>query len=138
MREILVLAVLTVQVGVLAGQQSGAPGAPAAGGSPPSAELMAMLMAEGAELYGIECMECHSDGGMGPTLAANSRLSNKDLVIKALLLGVSDGDMPAFGPTLTDHQIAAVSTYIRNAQENTHGIVLESDVRRIREASAKK
>jgi cytochrome c oxidase subunit 2 len=138
MRVILAVVLLTVHVAVLAGRQTGEAGTAAAAASASDAALMDTLMAAGAEVYGVDCMECHADGGMGPTLVANSRLSDKDLVIKAILLGVSEGDMPAFGPTLTDHQIAAVSTYIRNTQENTHGIVIESDVKRVRDATGKK
>lgn len=129
--------IVVIHAGLVAGRQTpAAPAAPATTAS--AAEQLTALKEEGAELYGLDCMECHMDGGMGPTLAGNSRLSNKDLVVNAILLGVSDGDMPSFAKDLTDHQIAAVSTYIRNVGDNAYGIVLESDVKRLRAASVKK
>lgn len=91
-------------------------------------------MGEGAEIYGADCMECHRDGGMGPVLTGHTALADQDRVIRSILAGASGGDMPAFGPTLSDRQVAAVATYIRSAWNNAPGVVLEADVRRARAA----
>ncbi len=109
--------------------------------SPPSgtdAGLLAALMDEGQTVYGANCLECHGDGGAGPSLAHNTYVSNKDAVIKQVLEGSANGDMSEFASTLTDRQIAAVVTFVRNSSDNAFGIALESDVKRLRDEMAKK
>jgi mono/diheme cytochrome c family protein len=103
---------------------------------PPSgtdANRLAALMDTGEALYGTNCSECHQDGGVGKALAGDSRLANADLVIKQLLHGSSNGDMPEFGSTLDDGQVAAVATYVRNSWGNQFGIVLAENVKKLRE-----
>jgi mono/diheme cytochrome c family protein len=95
--------------------------------------LKASLMAEGAEIYAVECTTCHApDGGsdQGPALAGNTSIGSTEFVATRLLNGVKD--MPAFAPTLSDRQIAAVATFIRNSWENDHGVVLEAEVKTLR------
>jgi mono/diheme cytochrome c family protein len=41
--------------------------------------------------------------------------------------------MPPFG-SLTDRQVAAVATFVRNTGSNAYGVVLEADVARVRES----
>jgi mono/diheme cytochrome c family protein len=128
----LILSLAAANVGVAMGAQE----TTSAGTTPPAAtatpEEWDALMNEGAEVYGIDCMECHADGGVAPVLAGLTSLSKKDRVITWILQGVPDGSMPAFGPTLTDRQIAAVATYVRNYWDNAYGVVLELDVKRLR------
>ena len=90
-------------------------------------------MAEGQEIYSRDCYECHTDGGMGPTLNGRTWLSDKSRVLKILLHG--GGDMPEFGPTLTDRELAAVATFVRNNWDNRFGVVTETDVKRARDAA---
>jgi len=126
--RLVLIAVVTRGPAIAAGRQ----GADTPAAAAASAEQLDDLFFEGEELYGINCMECHMDGGTGRTLAANASLAAKDRVIKAILAGSSNGDMPEFASTLTDRQIAAVGTFVRNYWDNTYGVVLETDVRAIR------
>jgi mono/diheme cytochrome c family protein len=91
------------------------------------------LKAEGQEIYYRDCHECHTDGGMGPTLNGRTWLKDGGRVLKILVQG--GGDMPEFRSTLTDREIAAVATYVRNAWDNRFGVVLESEARKAREAA---
>jgi mono/diheme cytochrome c family protein len=84
-------------------------------------------------VFGAECTTCHGADGtsdVGPALAGNTSMAVRDFVIKRLLLGVAD--MPSFASSLTDRQIAAVGTFVRNSWDNAHGIVPEADVKRVR------
>jgi mono/diheme cytochrome c family protein len=121
-----------------AADQGGSAGSPtgtqsAADGAQAGDELDT-LAAEGQDIYHRDCFECHTDGGMGPTLNGRTWLKDMNRVLKILLQG--GGDMPEFRSTLTDREIAAVATYIRNAWDNRFGVVLESEVRKAREAAA--
>lgn len=103
-----------------------------------AADAKAALMAEGAEIYAVECTTCHApDGGsdQGPALAGNTAIASTDFVAKRLLDGVKD--MPAFAPTLSDRQIAAVATFIRNSWDNDHGVVLETEIAKLRSTPIK-
>lgn len=107
-------------------------------GQADSADSKAALMAEGQAVFGAECTTCHGADGtsdVGPALAGNASMAVTDFVIKRLLQGVAD--MPAFASSLTDRQIAAVGTFVRNSWDNAHGIVLEADVKRVRAEVAK-
>jgi mono/diheme cytochrome c family protein len=100
-----------------------------------SEDAKAALMREGAAIYSAECTTCHApDGGsdQGPALASNNAIGSTEFVATRILGGVKD--MPAFAPTLSDRQIAAVATYVRNSWDNAHGMVLEADVARLRAA----
>ena len=105
--------------------------------SAPTAVEVAALKGEGMVVYGRECAPCHgADGqgdGAGPPLNGVSALANKELVIKRILVGTPDTGMDPFAKVLTDRQIAAVATFVRTAWENAHGVVVDSDVKPIRE-----
>jgi mono/diheme cytochrome c family protein len=103
-----------------------------------SDDVRAALMNEGQLVYGRDCAECHAEGGVGAVLGGNKSLADKDRVITRILLGTEDGAMANFGPSLTDREIAAVSTFIRNTWDNAFGAIAEPDVKRVREALAKK
>lgn len=105
----------------------------------PSSAEVAALIAEGQAIFGAECVTCHTADGaedMGPALANNSRLASLSNVLTKILHGQKD--MPAFEKTLTDRQVAAVATYIRASWDNKYGVVLEVDVKRVREDGPKK
>jgi mono/diheme cytochrome c family protein len=57
----------------------------------------------------------------------------RDHIVRQILRGNAEKGMPAFAATLSDHQVAAVATYIRNAWDNVHGVVLEGDVKKVRD-----
>ena len=81
------------------------------------------LMALGEEVYGNQCLACHraDGGGQGnfPALAGNQRVIDDGEWVKDVLInGVSGTAMQAFGGRLDDQELAAVTTYIRNAWDN--------------------
>ncbi len=90
-----------------------------------------LLMEEGATVYGNYCAACHGaegQGGGGPALVGSSVVQSRSAVIYQILFGAMDHGMPAFDSSLSDQQIAAVSTYIRNSWENDYGIILPRSV----------
>ena len=100
-----------------------------------SEDVLAELAAEGQLVFGASCVACHdAEGGEGPAPALNGHpsLGATNHVVRQILRGNPEKGMPAFAPTLTDRQVAAVATYIRTAWDNAHGVVLESDVKRVR------
>jgi cytochrome c oxidase subunit 2 len=91
-------------------------------------------MTAGKGLYTEHCAFCHLDTGQGeapaPPLAGNSRLRDERLMMGQILRG---GEyMPAFGPQLSDAQIAAVATYIRNSWGNKQAPLSEAQVKALR------
>jgi mono/diheme cytochrome c family protein len=97
-------------------------------------QVAARVMTAGAGLYAEHCAPCHQATGQGdgaaPPLAANSRLRDQRLVIGQILRG---GEyMQAFGFQLSDAEIAAVATYVRNSWENKHGPISEAQVKALR------
>ena len=84
------------------------------------------LWQEGEAIYAEHCADCHRRNGQGlpkaiPALAANEFVTGDPQgVIQILLDGRqgSLGRMPAWGRLLTDQQLAAVATYIRQAWGN--------------------
>lgn len=97
---------------------------------------LASLKAEGREIYERDCASCHgaegNGDGAGPSLDGNTKLSSKDHVIKRILLGAPENGMDPFGASLSDRQVAAAATFVRNAWNNTYGVVTESDVQTAR------
>ena len=88
------------------------------------------LLAEGADVFVENCAECHGTAGAGtgagPRLVGNDDLQNAPRVTRQVLFG---GDMmPSFGTHLTDHEVAAVLTYVRNSWGNDFGVLTEEEV----------
>ncbi len=105
------------------------------------------LMAEGKQIYNLQCGACHGINGKGfpPAISAmaGSRVAIGPLPrhIDIVLNGQPLTAMPAFGEQLTDAQIAAVITYERNSWGNNDqlkygfqagGIVQTKDIADIR------
>ena len=92
----------------------------------------------GAEVYEhARCFACHGGlgyGGAGPEFRGHENLSDDKHVIGAILSG--PGEMPAFADTLTNEQIAAVSTYIRTNWGNNFGPITPERVVEIRKSRA--
>jgi mono/diheme cytochrome c family protein len=106
----------------------------------------------GAELFTQHCATCHGEQGQGmkvegnvalPALAANRAVTmpNTTNLVRILLAGgyapSTAGNprpfgMPPFVHVLNDSDIAAVTTYIRNAWGNQAGSVTAADVVRVR------
>jgi len=86
------------------------------------------LMRMGEAAFKANCAMCHGEQGRGnPTLAGNRKLQDADFVIRQVLRG--SRYMPAFGDRLSDKEIAAIITYIRNSWGNNYGTVTEEMVR---------
>jgi mono/diheme cytochrome c family protein len=69
-------------------------------------------------------------GGAGPALRGDPFLSIADYVVAQILVGRTI--MPTFGEALSDQQIAAVASYIRNSWGNYFGTVEPQEVARLR------
>jgi mono/diheme cytochrome c family protein len=104
--------------------------APAPAAQPAEADpaLMRALMSEGQTVFSRNCARCHGadgEGGEGPRFIGYDRLSFAGVIISQVING--GAYMPPF-PALSDRQIAAVATYIRNSFGNEFGIVTEDQV----------
>ncbi len=84
------------------------------------------LVAQGRELWSVNCAACHGsdgEGGSGPALNSEQFLTSaKDEQIDALIaVGVPGTQMGAyaidFGGPLTSEQIDALTTYLRSLEE---------------------
>ena len=97
----------------------------------PAADVAA-LVREGAPLFRANCVACHGaegQGGAGPALAGYARLSATGTVASQIVNG--GAYMPPFG-SMSDAQIAAVATYIRNSWGNAFGPVTPAEVAAVR------
>ena len=106
----------------------------------PDPALFAALMEEGDTVFRtVGCSACHGnngEGGNGPSFIGNDALDTAGAVIAQILQPDEDhGVMPAF-PHLTDREIAAVATYVRNSWGNAYGIARETSVAFARRALA--
>ena len=116
-----------------------------------TAGVPAPLLAQGKSVYAQNCLTCHmADGlgvdGMNPPLAKTDYvLGDKTRLTKVLLNGLQgveiDGEkyrgvMPA-QESLTDAQIAAVLTYVRNAFGNKASAVTVAEVKAVRASNKK-
>ena len=93
-----------------------------------------VLMKQGASVYATSCAVCHKpDGsGMPPTFPAitGSKIATGNVKnhIDIVLNGGKPGSaMQAFGPQLSDTEIAAVITYQRNALGNSSGDLVQPE-----------
>ncbi len=105
------------------------------------ADDMAALMEEGQVIFGSTCVACHdAEGGptSAPALSGHPSMGVKDHIVRQVLRGNVQKGMPPFASTLGDRQVAAVTTYIRNAWDNSYGIVSEADSKRVRAESDQK
>ena len=112
----------------------------------------AAFFSRGAELFTQHCATCHGEQGQGmrvegnvalPALAGNRAITmpNTTNLVRILLAGgyapSTAGNprpfgMPPFVHVLNDTDIAAVTTYIRNAWGNQAGAVTATEVVRVR------
>lgn len=89
------------------------------------------LMAMGESVYNQDCARCHGQQGEGvagfPPHAGNSLVTGDPAPVIEIVLN-GRGAMPAFGGQLSDEEVAAVISYIRNTWGNDASIVSPSDV----------
>lgn len=109
-------------------------------------------MQAGAAIYTDECSACHDMGGAGiarlmPALQGSPFVQQREptTLLRVVLGGTravatdfapTGPAMPAMGWKLSDEQVAAVVSYIRNAWGNAAPAVSARDVRRVRTAFA--
>jgi mono/diheme cytochrome c family protein len=101
----------------------------------------------GQNLYINQCASCHGDNGEGrgnyPSLVGNRTVIMHSSVnlVRIILSGgfapTTEGNqrpygMPPFGHSLSDSELAAVATYVRNAWGNNAGEVLPLNVHKTR------
>ena len=91
------------------------------------------LMARGEDVYSASCLACHGvngEGGYGNAIAGSAiAVGGLDSHLNVIVNGVAGTSMQAFGAQLSDVDVAAVTTYQRNAfGNNTGDIVQASDV----------
>lgn len=102
----------------------------------PPAQSAASNAAQGKQLFTAKCAVCHQASGTGvpgafPPLKGNAAVNNADpsLHIQTILHGAHgvtiggvkyEGEMPEFGSTLNDADIAAIANYERTSWGN-HG-----------------
>lgn len=99
------------------------------------------LMVQGEKIYNSACAACHQVNGQGiagvfPAMKASPvALGDIKAHLKMVLDGKPGTAMQAFGPQLSDLDIAAVVTYERNAWGNNTGDVVQPiDVKTARTA----
>lgn len=105
------------------------------------------IMAMGKKVYTERCMTCHQVDGVGaqnmipPLTKTEYVLGNKSRLIQILLNGMTgditvngeiySGEMPSH-KSLTDAEMAAVLTYIRNSFGNKASVVSKIEVQKLR------
>jgi len=122
--------------------------APPAYSPGPSGDAAAVL-AQGARLYEKHCVSCHAVSGEGkprayPQLAAKGHLATGNAVRMVLDGGYAPSTagnpwpygMPPFGGVLSDAEVAAVLSHVRNSWGNQGALVLPQEVARLRGARA--
>jgi mono/diheme cytochrome c family protein len=106
------------------------------------------VMQAGAAIYEDLCSACHKGDGTGvpyliPNLVASPTVAARDptTMLQVILRGAQSvstryeptaPEMPTYGWQLTDAQIAAVTTYVRNSWNHAAGEVTEGQVRKAR------
>ena len=84
---------------------------------------------QGEAIFDQGCAACHGgvgEGGAGPALRNNHTLENRQFVLGIMLRGQLM--MPSFAGRLSNDQIAAVATYIRNSWGNHYGPITSQEV----------
>lgn len=123
------------------------PAAPAAPAFDVTKTDQASLMAAGEKVYGSVCGACHQPNGKGlpdqfPPLAGSgafygepqnmARFVVHGLAKEIVVQGVTwNKQMPPQGQ-LSDYELAAAMTFVRNSWGNADGIVLPTDVAAVR------
>lgn len=111
----------------------------------------AEITVDGAQIYSSRCASCHQSNGQGvsgafPPLDGTDWVTgDKGRIIRILLHGMQgavevqgvtyNGVMPAWGNQLSDAEIAAVITHVRQSWSNDASAVVADEVQRVREAT---
>jgi mono/diheme cytochrome c family protein len=100
---------------------------------------------QGKGIYQNDCLACHGREGGGvlyrKTVLNGSAFvtGNPDQVLATILFGKDEGEgtMPSWQMKLTDQEVAAVATYIRQAWSNRADLVTPEMVAQVRARKAK-
>ncbi|MGK0617974.1 c-type cytochrome [Meiothermus cerbereus] len=100
----------------------------------PVAAVDEALKAKGEQVYSASCAGCHQANGKGlpgvfPALDGSKNVADKAYTINILLKG--KGGMPGFAQ-LSDEELAAVTTYIKNSWSNKFGGVTPDEFKAAR------
>lgn len=103
------------------------PGRPAPPALPPRSASEEALFRRGQSIYVEQCSGCHQVQGQGqatvaPPLAGSKRVAaNGDVPVRILTNGLEGkiGLMPPLGSAMSDEEVAAVLTYVRQSWGNT-------------------
>jgi mono/diheme cytochrome c family protein len=122
--------------------------------SPPPVPASDPVMVAGGAIYRDQCSACHMLDGKGveklfPSLAQSSMVRSDDpttlirIVLRGTRSAATDSEptgpgMPSFGWQLTDPQVAAVLTYIRNTWSSAAGAVPPDAVQKVRAETGKR
>ena len=89
----------------------------------------AELMAKGKDVYAANCAACHQTEGQGggpfPALKGSAVATTGSIAGHIAIIADGKGIMPPFGSQLSALDIAAVTTYERNAWGNNTGDVVQ-------------
>lgn len=91
------------------------------------------VVAQGRELFAQNCAACHGangEGAFGTKLDGFARLSNASALARTVVHGMNT--MPGFGQNLSDEQIAAIGTFVRNSWTNDFGAMSAEQVKAAR------
>jgi len=110
----------------------------------------AALMEQGGKLYTQHCVQCHQADGRGsgqawpplagnPTVTAPSPANLVRVVLEGGFAPATEANprphgMPPFGLVLSDNDVAALASYVRNSWGNAAGLVRPLEVKRSRDA----
>lgn len=92
------------------------------------------LLESGESLFRSNCGVCHGRDGKGDMQLGGTALDGspfatgqKSQLIQRILQGKKGSAMPAFANSLSDKQIAAIASYLRNAWKNQSGDSVSAD-----------
>lgn len=94
------------------------------------------VMAAGQPLYATNCQGCHGaegEGGIGERLAGSPIVALVGGIINQILVGSVEHGMPPFD-RLSNEEIAAISTYVRNSFGNAFSPITPDQVQQARGA----
>jgi mono/diheme cytochrome c family protein len=104
--------------------QAAAPADPAA---------IAAAVETATPLFRRNCSSCHGnagEGGIGPRLAGSTKMESQTLIINQVLFGSEY--MPPFADMLSNEEIAAIATFVRNSWGNAYPEVTAEAVAELR------
>lgn len=100
-------------------------------------EVFAQLMETGSTVYRTMCASCHGADGSEALadrvdiIAGNARtVNNASRLIRRVMNGGSY--MPSFGAALSDEELAAVTTFVRNSWGHEFGVITPEEVSEFR------